>query len=152
MKEPVDHILRPKLPWRTDDAAITECGYDASKVKTLSRDDFFSRIKNLGIQRVTMLTCMTCSSTAQRWPTWEEDPRKALEREIAWEGGSWRFEDRGSCLKIELLAIAALINAFPQEFADRINEIAARQEWLQKKDARSKKPKISRQQTFWRPL
>ncbi len=32
MKEPVDHILRPKLPWRTGEGAITECGYDAAKV------------------------------------------------------------------------------------------------------------------------
>jgi hypothetical protein len=31
MKEPVDHILRPALPWRGDEGAITECGYDANK-------------------------------------------------------------------------------------------------------------------------
>mgnify|MGYP001599520162 CR=1 FL=1 len=37
MKEPVDHVLRPRLPWRSpSDPAITECGYDASKVKTIT--------------------------------------------------------------------------------------------------------------------
>lgn len=36
MKEPVDHILRPQLPWRTD-AGITECGYDATKVAGIPR-------------------------------------------------------------------------------------------------------------------
>ncbi len=38
VKEPVDHILRPRLPWRDgSEGAITECGYDATKVKTLTR-------------------------------------------------------------------------------------------------------------------
>ena len=32
MKEPVDHILRPSLPWRSQDVpAITECGGDVCK-------------------------------------------------------------------------------------------------------------------------
>jgi hypothetical protein len=62
MKEPVDHILRPNLPWRSpDEGAITECGYDASKVKTLTRAEFFKGQKDLGERRTAMLTCMTCS-------------------------------------------------------------------------------------------
>ena len=40
MKDPVDHILRSRLPWRGDEAAITECGYDASRVKTLTREEY----------------------------------------------------------------------------------------------------------------
>ena len=112
MKEPVDHILRPRLPWRSDEGAIAECGYDASKVKTLTRDEFFQREKELGKQRTAMLTCMTCADTARRWCTWDEDPRLALHRAIEWERGSyyWRSrEDRGSQLKVELFAIAALM-------------------------------------------
>ena len=89
MKEPVDHILRPRLPWRpADEAPITECGYDATKVTTLSRGEFFQRERDLGKQRTAMLTCMTCSDTARRWGTWEDDPRLAMQREIEWERGS----------------------------------------------------------------
>jgi hypothetical protein len=58
MKEPVDHILRPQLPWRTG-GGITECGYDASKVQTLTREEYFARLKDLGQQRCAMMTCMT---------------------------------------------------------------------------------------------
>ena len=49
MKEPVDHILRPLLPWRSSEGAITECGYDASKVKALTRPQYFERLKDLGV-------------------------------------------------------------------------------------------------------
>lgn len=132
MKEPVDHILRPRLPWRSpDDPAITECGYDASKVKTLTRDEFAARLKEMGSQRAALFTCMTCSQTAQRYPTWEKDPRRALEREITWECG-WRGDRRGHRLRDELMAIAALVEAHPEEFRAAIE----RREWLEKKAAR----------------
>ncbi len=135
MKEPVDHILRPSLPWRSD-GAITECGYDASKVKTLTRPEFFERVKDLGRQRTAMLTCMTCSDTAARWGTWEDDPRKALEREINWESG-YRRNDRGERLKDELIAIAVLIEAHRNEFEATITTMTQRREWLEKKAANS---------------
>jgi hypothetical protein len=112
MKEPVDHIVRPSLPWRPAETAITECGYDASKVKALTRVEFFQRLKDMGQQRCAMLTCMTCSDTAKRWGTWEDDPRKAMDREIAWEwGGGYRArDDRGDLLKQELVAIGCCPN------------------------------------------
>jgi hypothetical protein len=136
MKDPVDHILRPSLPWRSpDDAAITECGFDASKVKVLTRSEFFQRLKDLGQQRSAMLTCMTCADTARRWGTWDDDPRKALEREITWESG-WRRTDHGWRLRDELLAIAALIEAHQDEFADRVATATKRREWIEKKTAR----------------
>lgn len=129
MKEPVDHILRPRLPWRAEnEPAITECGYDASKVKTLTRESFFSRLKEFGRQRTALLTCMTCSDTAQRWPSWETDPRRAIEREIAWESARW--SDRGQRLNDELLAIAALIVAHPEEFRQLVADTEQRREWL----------------------
>jgi len=133
MKEPVDHIVRPSLPWRAD-GGITECGYDASKVKALTRAEFFQRLKDLGQQRTAMLTCMTCSDTARRWGTWDDDPRKALEREITWESG-WRRTDRGWRLHDELLAIATLIEANREEFETIVNTTAQRREWIEKKAA-----------------
>lgn len=144
MKEPVDHIKRPSLPWRTD-AGITECGYDASKVKTLTREEFFQREKDMGRQRTAILTCMTCSDTARRWGTWEVDPRKAMEREIIWEhGGGYRArDDRGDRLKDELFVIADLIAAHAEEFKSALEARAGRREWLEKK-AEMERSKASR--------
>lgn len=144
MKEPVDHILRPQLPWRTD-AGITECGYDASKVKALTRVEFFARLKEMGQQRTALLTCMTCSDTASRWGTWDDDPRKAIDREIAWEC-RWRSDDRGVRLRDELLAIAAMIAAHPDEFAAHVTATEQRRDWNEKKAAvaKHKPPTIGR--------
>lgn len=145
MKTPVDHILRPRLPWRAaDEGAITECGYDASKVATLTRAEFEQRVKDLGKQRTAMMTCMTCADTARRWGAWDDDPRLAVAREVEWERGSayWRRrEDRGQRLKDELLAIAALIEAHREEFDATITEVVQRREWLSKKAAMGSKPK-----------
>ena len=116
MKEPVDHIERPRLPWR-DNASMTECGHDASKVKTLTRDEFFSRLLEYGTQRTAILTCMTCMQTAKRWSTWHEDPRQALEREIQWEGcGKYSHNQRGTQLRSELRAMDMLIKKHRAEF------------------------------------
>lgn len=145
MKEPVDHIIRPRLPWRSpNDPAITECGYDASKVKTITRVELFQRLKDLGQQRAAMLTCMTCSDTARRWGTWDDDPRLALQREIEWERGGhyWSARsDRGCLLRDELSAIAFLIEAHQGEFATLVTEIAQRRDWNEKKAALQQKPK-----------
>lgn len=144
MKEPVDHILRPRLPWRSPDApAITECGHDAAGVRTITRDEFFQRQNDLGKQRTAMLTCMTCSGTVQRWGTWEDDPRLAIGREVEWErsgpyyarGEARARNERGQLLKDELLAIAALIEAHREEFDAHIAETEQRREWLERKAA-----------------
>lgn len=133
MKEPVDHVLRPKLPWR-DESALTECGYDASKVSALTREDYFARFKEMGQQRCALLTCMTCGDTARRWVTWEDDPRKALEREIQWET-AWSRDKRGVRLRDELQVIAALIQEHREEFEERVASTEQRREWLAQKAA-----------------
>lgn len=142
MKEPVDHIERPRLPWRNSgEGAVTECGYDATKVKTLTREEFFQREKDLGQQRCAMFTCMTCAQTAKRWGKWADDPRLAVQREIEWEGVRWSRENRGQRLKDELLAIAALIEAHREEFDAHVQATTQRREWLDKKAAMEKRPK-----------
>lgn len=138
MDEPVDHILRPQLPWRNH-GEITECGYDATKVKCLSREEYFARRKNLGQQRSAILTCMTCANTAQRWGTWEDDPRKALEREIQWECG-WSRKDRGVRLSDELSAIADLVQAHREEFDAHIALTEQRRLWNEKKANAARRP------------
>jgi hypothetical protein len=141
MKEPVDHILRPRLPWRADQP-LTECGYNANSVKTLTREQFEARLKEYGQQRAGLLTCMTCMSTAQNWPTWQEDPRLAVQREIQWEAVHWNHRtkqvyqyasDRKHYLLNELLTIEALIAAHPEEFAKLLQDRIARQQWLEDK-------------------
>jgi hypothetical protein len=145
VKEPVDHIVRPQLPWRSAATAITECGYDASKVKALSRDEFFRREKDFGKQRSAMLTCMTCRDTALRWSRWQDDPRLGMQREIEWErGGSYYsrgHDDRGCLLRDELNVIALLIETHRDEFDAMLAEIIQRREWNEKKVAMQNKPK-----------
>lgn len=146
MKEPVDHILRPTLPWRSSEGAITECGFDASKVKTLTRPEFFSREKEFGKQRMAMLTCMTCADTARRWGTWEDDPRLAMQREVEWERRSPYYSrtpnERGVRLKDELTAIATLIEAHKDEFLATIAANEKRRAWLEKKAELESRPKV----------
>ena len=133
MKEPVDHILRPQLPWRTGEPGMTECGYNAAKV--LTREEYFARQKELGKQRCAMVTCMTCAQTAERHPTWDEEPRSALAREIAWElpGYLYHQDRNGTRLRDELLAIADLIANHRNEFLAHIEATRQRREWLEKK-------------------
>jgi len=136
MKDPVDHILRPRLPWRAD-AGITECGLNASKAPTLTRDQFFQRLKDMGRQRTAMLTCITCSDTASRWGTWDDDPRTALAREIQWETGlgGYRHRDRGTSLLNELIALEALFKAHREEFEAHLETAEQRRAWNEKKAA-----------------
>lgn len=131
MKEPVDHVLRPQLPWRSE-SAITECGYDATKVKTISREELLTRRREMGQQRTAILTCMTCVETATRWVTWDDDPRQALEREIQWEHrGQWStgHDSRGKRLLFELRAIAELIGTHRAEFDELVTRLEGLEEW-----------------------
>jgi hypothetical protein len=124
MKEPVDHIERPRLPWRgPNESSVTECGINAVKVKTLTRSEFFRRLKEYGEQRTALLTCMTCSYTAKRWSTWDEEPRDAIQREIEWEGPAYRRGKHGNQLRDELRAIALLIQHHQDEFASLLNHV-----------------------------
>ena len=132
MKDPVDHILRPQLPWRND-PGITECGLNAAKTPTISRDEYIQRRKDLGQQRTAMTVCMTCAGTAARHGTWADDPRQAVAREIEWET-RWRQDKNGIRLRDELLAISALIAAHRDEFDAHILATERRREWLASKD------------------
>jgi len=120
------------LPWRTD-GGMTECGMNAAKVPTMTRDEFAARLKDLGQNRTAILTCWTCSDTARRWGTWEDDPRQALNREIQWEGA--RYQERGHRLRDELVAIAALIETHREEFDAHVAHDEQRRQWIDRKNA-----------------
>lgn len=138
MKQPVDHILRAALPWRTGGAAWTECGNDAADVPTITREQHVQRVKDMGQQRASLFTCMTCSQTSDRWGTWDHDPRLIMQRELEWERGGayWHTRtDRGQRLKDELIAIASLIDAHREEFDGIVGAAESRRDWLEKKVA-----------------
>lgn len=109
---PLKHVLRPSLPWREGEA-LTECKLPADKYPTMTRDELRSMAKKMGRQRTTVLTCNTCLNTAQRWPSWDEDPIACLDRETSKYNGSERFRN-------ELMAIVALIEAHRDEFRETL--------------------------------
>lgn len=84
-----------------------------------------------------MTTCMTCAQTAERHPTWDDDPRRAIEREVEWELRYNKYRDvaRGEQFKDELIAIASLIEAHREEFDKLVATNGQRREWLEKKAA-----------------
>lgn len=138
MKEPVDHIERTRLPWRSmDDPAMTECGFNAVKVKTITRSEFDRRLKEYGEQGTAVLTCMTCMQTARRWTAWDQDPRQAIEREIQWEGrGLYNNNERGTLLRDELKAIEMLIKAHAHQFSQLMKSVQGTVDFLEEKRKR----------------
>lgn len=129
MKEPVDHIERPRLPWRASAESLTECGLVATTTRTLSRTDFARRLKEWGERRTMIATCMTCLQTARRWSDWDANPRQALEREIQWEE-RWGTHDRGNLVRDELRAIALLISRHSEEFRTLLHDVAGTVDFL----------------------
>lgn len=116
MTEPLTHVERPTLPWRTGEQAMTECGLRADSYPTATREEASAQWKRMGAQRASLHMCMTCVQTADRWPTWDVDPAGCLGREIT---PVWRRSDgdeRAARMRNELLAIAALIEAHRDDF------------------------------------
>lgn len=121
MSEPVKlgditHIERSPLPWRPERS--TECGLDATRHPTWTRDEAAKLAKDLGRQRFSMIVCMTCFGTADRHSTWEEDPASCMVRHAQRMTQRWgreyapekrRFAD-------ELRAIATLVERHRDEF------------------------------------
>lgn len=108
MKDPVDHVRRPDLPWRT--SRLTECGKPINDVaKWIERDELLKREKEYGKQRTAMLTCMTCWETAARWPPFDVEPMAAVSREVYGGRADPAFTK-------ELRALAALATKYRDEF------------------------------------
>ena len=115
----ITHIERSPLPWRPERA--TECGLDATRHPTWTRDDAKSKRKEMGRQRFSLFCCMTCLSTMERHSTWEEDPASCLVRHaqpMALSRWGRRGETKEEVRRFadELRAIAALIERHREEF------------------------------------
>lgn len=112
---PLEHVLRPMLPWREEQ--LTECGKQPNE-HAITRDVFIVKVNKQGKKRAAMTTCMTCFETAQRWPDWNTNPVAVVAREVR-NVTYWGHQDE-SPLRDELRAIALLIEAHPEEFADTL--------------------------------
>lgn len=108
-REPLEHLERPPLPWRAE--RVTECRLPVESFPCLTREEFSAKFRRLGQQRAAMTTCMNCWHTAGRWSTWDENPVDRIQRETY--GG--RADEDGT-FRLELLAIAALVEAHREEF------------------------------------
>jgi hypothetical protein len=119
----LDHVERPTLPWRTAQRR-TECGLDPEKHQTISRDELAAKAKRLGRERTYMTTCVTCLHTAQRHPSWDENPVACLAREIQTTAG-WGRRRGEPTFRYEVLAIAQLIDEHRDEFDELVATQAA---------------------------
>ena len=120
MNAPLNHVARPSLPWRGD-TGLTECGLRADSYPTVSRSELADQLARLGKQRTALLTCMTCLNTAQRHPSWDEDPARCLDREVNRKWGATPADDP---FTLELRALAALVDLHRDEFADLLASVA----------------------------
>ena len=108
--EPLKHIRRPDLPWR--EATLTECGRPVTDVRALiDRAEAIALVKKHGMQRAAFILCMTCASTANRWPEWHDDPYGALAREFMGAGRDPEMADY-------LTAIGMLVTAHHDEYVE----------------------------------
>ncbi|SEU46446.1 hypothetical protein [Nonomuraea wenchangensis] len=113
---PLQHVIRPKLPWR--DEQLTECRKPPNE-HAITRDQFIAKVRKLGKKRAAMTTCMTCFDTAERWPDWNTNPVAVLARDV--RGVTyWGGVDHEAPLRDELRAIALLIEAHQEEFAQTL--------------------------------
>lgn len=120
----ITHIERSPLPWRPERA--TECGLDATRHPTWTREEAVAKAKELGTQRFSLFVCMTCMQTAERHYGWDADPAACLVRHAQPmtlkygrdpDGEKRRFAD-------ELRAIAALVAAHREEFDELVRGYA----------------------------
>lgn len=99
---------------------MTECGHDVAEFAVvLTRDELVCKVRDQGMQRAGLSTCMTCLSTAQRWPTFVQDPVRAMGR-VTYMGR--RGDDR---VRRELLAVAELVERHRAEYLALVESIGA---------------------------
>lgn len=120
MREALQHIIRPMIPWREGEPGLTECGRAQTDVaQWITLEEFIIKVRREGQQRSAMTTCMTCWSRAAVGARVQEDwghrPSAVIEREILRSG---QPESR---LDTELRAIALLIQAHREEFDSLIS-------------------------------
>lgn len=112
----ITHIERSNLPWHSE--RVTECGLDATRHPTWTRDEAIAKAREMGRQRFSLFACMTCTSTAERHATWESSPASCMARYT--EKARWNRGDEGAPFDAELRAIALLIEEHRAEFDETV--------------------------------
>lgn len=129
-----DHVIRARLPWRTDD--LTECGRPVEDVgSTITREQLRWRLKQYGQQRTAFTVCMTCWGVARSEDVWETNPTGMISRDMRRGRGAIVYYDyqrpvdgvpqqptgpHVDRLSVELHAIAEMIAAHRDEFDQRV--------------------------------
>jgi hypothetical protein len=112
------HLLVPAPPWRTGWPGVTGCGHRADQVAgpLLGPDEFMAR----RAARPPPAMCDVCARAAWRWQsvrwTWERNPVAVIAEDCGWPNRTGRRAQ----LAAELRAIAALVAAHPEEFAEAL--------------------------------
>ena len=115
-KPSINHVERPAPPWRSTPGR-TECGLPVAGHPVITRTEFEDMVRRLGDQRASMFLCMTCWSTASRWPDWVTDPVQVVMRETYGGRGRTTATNRAEpTFRDELRALAALVDAHRDEF------------------------------------
>lgn len=115
----LDHLLRPRLPWRTTD--LTECGRDPDRYPAISHDDYRARLIRYGQRRTAFTVCQTCAGqvtndTLRGSPLDDNRIVNVLARELRRQ----RWEP-DSTLERELQAIVALVEHHRDEYDATLN-------------------------------
>jgi hypothetical protein len=128
-KGPREHIARSAPPWRpVDPAAVrTECGRDVDQARTITREALLERIRGLvdrdgpdGRKAALLNTCKVCRDRASYHPDWKNNPASVLAREADdWaDGDTAHWSDEHRRVSAEMFALAELVAADPDRFAD----------------------------------
>lgn len=115
--EPMAHLPRPSLPWR-EGQPLAECGLRTEGLPLITRAEVLARVRRGGRQQAFRSVCATCWETANRWSDWEHDPLDAMAREVSPVGGR-----RTPLILEELLALAELARAHPEEFQALVDDL-----------------------------
>jgi hypothetical protein len=117
------HVLRPVPPWRGDATPLTQCGLTpAADTPVWDIREFAGLLKRDGVQRMAILTCMSCWHRAHEHPVdWTLDPVDVIVREGQWARarvGHGICPDRPAAIRFrdELLALAELVARHGDEF------------------------------------
>lgn len=121
MNGPLDHLAREVPPWR--EATTTECGRPLGDVaQIITRAAAVRRWKDQGAKRASFSLCMTCVETANRNPTFDENPIENIRRTLpaAYAANRERLDTEERHWR----AVAALIDAHRDDFDQLLADLA----------------------------
>lgn len=121
------HVLRSVPPWRLNPDRIAYCGL-VNPGHAWDYSTLCTKHNELGAQRLSLFCCMTCLTTVSNRvrsrraeATFEHDPVEVLHREAL---DLQRRASHSTPLADELRALALLVQAHPEEFAQTMASLS----------------------------